>query len=124
MAVALVGPAHAYRTATVIDGDTLTVTSGGTTTGYRVRVVGIDAPEIHGKCPDERALAAQAKKRLAELTAGGITFLTDLDTDRYGRLLAQVYTRDGKDVADVLISEGLARRYDGKGARQPWCPAP
>ena len=124
MVVAMAGPAHAYRTATAIDGDTLTVTSGGTTTGYRVRVVGIDAPEIRGKCPAERALAAQAKQRLGELTAGGITFLTDMDTDRYGRLLAQVFTRDGRDVADVLIAEGLARKYDGQGARKPWCPAP
>jgi endonuclease YncB( thermonuclease family) len=39
--------------------------------------------------------------------------------DRYGRTLAVVLA-DGRDVAEVLIGEGLAREYHG-GRREGWC---
>lgn len=116
------GQAYAFRQVEVVDGDTITVPASGTSPGYRIRVMGIDAPELHGKCPDEIKRAQQAKARLAQLVSGGVTFKTDLSVDRYGRLLAQVLTRADQDVAQILIGEGLGRPYDGKGARQPWCP--
>lgn len=40
------------------------------------------------------------------------------DSDRYGRKL-RIVTRGGESVGDVLIGEGLARRWEG--ARRPWC---
>lgn len=40
--------------------------------------------------------------------------------DRYGRTLGRVLV-DGVDVGELLISEGLARRWDGR--RHPWCGA-
>jgi endonuclease YncB( thermonuclease family) len=40
------------------------------------------------------------------------------DEDRYGRKL-RVVQRDGRSIADTLIAEGLARRWDG--ARRSWC---
>ena len=36
-------------------------------------------------------------------------------------MLADVKTLDGTDVAEHLISQGLAREYDG-GKREPWDP--
>ena len=39
--------------------------------------------------------------------------------DRYGRTLAVVLA-DGRDVAEVLIGEGLAREYHD-GRRDGWC---
>jgi endonuclease YncB( thermonuclease family) len=39
--------------------------------------------------------------------------------DQYGRDLARLMV-DGRDVADTMVSEGLARRYTG-GQRRPWC---
>lgn len=93
----------------------------GLLTGFPVRIEGIDAPEIHGKCPEEIALAAKAKARLKVLVTGGVTFLTDFRTDNYGRLLARPLDRKGQDIGQILVSEGLARAYDGKTARKPWC---
>jgi micrococcal nuclease len=40
------------------------------------------------------------------------------DEDLYGRKL-RVLTRDGRSVADTLVAEGLARRWDG--VRRSWC---
>ncbi|MBR0681943.1 thermonuclease family protein [Roseomonas eburnea] len=98
----------------VIDGDTVSVR------GEAVRIVGLDAPEIHGRCPAESRLARQAQARLAELLAGGAT-ITRRGRDRYGRGLAIVQDAEGRDVAQVMISEGLARPYDGRGRRAGWC---
>ena len=38
-----------------------------------------------------------------------------------GRVVARVLTADGTEVAQTLLSEKLARAYDG-GRRAPWCP--
>jgi endonuclease YncB( thermonuclease family) len=35
--------------------------------------------------------------------------------------LAVVFDSRGMDVASVLIAEGLARRYNGRGQRELWC---
>ena len=85
-----------------------------------VRVRGIDTPELKGKCPAEKAMALEAKARLAVLLNGPVTLL-HVEPDKYsGRVDADVSV-NGKSVAAVLIAEGLARPYTG-GARQGWCP--
>jgi endonuclease YncB( thermonuclease family) len=40
------------------------------------------------------------------------------DEDIYGRKL-RVIERGGRSLADTLVAEGLARRWDG--ARRSWC---
>lgn len=107
-------PAVAQPRAVAIDGDTLTLG------GERIRVMGLDAPEMHGRCPRETALAARARDRLQQLVAGGI-WLQRRGRDQYGRTLAVVLDSTGADVAVILISEGLARPYDGRGQRRGWC---
>ncbi len=98
------------RTAVVSvhDGDTLTV-QGGT----RVRVLGIDTPELDDARPPWRALALAARDRARALLADGTVCLTlDRDLrDRYGRTLAHVYLADGRWLAELLVAEGLARVY-------------
>ncbi len=97
-----------------VDGDTLACGAA------RVRVVGLDAPEMRGECGAERALARRARARLDELARGGLR-LSQTGTDRYNRPLAVVRDAEGRDVARVLIGEGLARPYDGRGRRRGWC---
>lgn len=85
-----------------------------------VRIRGIDTPELKGKCPAEKAMALEAKARLAVLLNGQVQLL-HVEPDKYsGRVDADVSV-NGKSVAAVLIAEGLARPYTG-GARQGWCP--
>ncbi len=107
----------------VYDGDTLTVDAHPwpqITVRTSVRVAGIDAPEIRGKCDSEKAIAREARG-LARETVGASVYLRDVELGKYaGRVIADVFTEDGRRLADVLIEAGLARVYDG-GEREGWC---
>jgi endonuclease YncB( thermonuclease family) len=94
-----------------IDGDTLEVM-------VKVRVRGIDTPEIAGKCPIEIAAALDARDA-TEALVGRVITLRKLGVDRYGRLLATIETEDGQDLASALIRLGQARPW--KGRREQWC---
>ncbi len=108
----------------VIDGDTIVVRAHpwlGVFIETRVRLAGIDAPELRGRCDSETALAGRAKDRLAELLAGGVAHLDGVRHDKYGgRVRARVLDGAGTDVGAVLIAAGLARPYHGE-RRKPWC---
>lgn len=112
--VLVASPAGGLERAYVIDGDTIRVA------GESIRVMGLDAPEMRGECPRERQRARDARDRLAELVTPGV-ILERHGRDRYGRGLAVVRDYAGRDVARVLIEEGLARYYNGRGRRQGWC---
>ncbi len=101
----------------VIDGDTVVIDR------ETIRILNIDAPEIrHAQCDSERQLGLAAKLRLKALLSGAEPVVTRGDKgrmrDKYGRTLA-VLSVGGRDVGDILISEGLARQWTGK--RRPWC---
>jgi endonuclease YncB( thermonuclease family) len=100
----------------IIDGDTIEYG------GLSIRLVGFDTPETHyADCADEKARGDAATAHLGQLIRGSGTlqlFLLD-ERDRYGRGLGSLLV-DGRDVGDVLISKGLARRYNG-GQRRGWC---
>ncbi|MBC6444909.1 MAG: thermonuclease family protein [Alphaproteobacteria bacterium GM202ARS2] len=121
--------AHALPVAVnrVIDGDTLEVTAQtwlDTMTTAVVRVAGIDTPELRTKCAQEKALALRAKHTLEALVSAQNhrLVLHDIRRGTYaGRVIARVMTEDGANIADTLISQGLARSYDGKQKRAPWC---
>jgi endonuclease YncB( thermonuclease family) len=106
-------PATAQR-ARVIDGDTIRVA------GETIRMMGLDAPESRARCPAEARLAARATARLRSLVRPRV-WLERHGRDRYRRRLAIVRDRAGRDLAQVLIREGLARPYNGRGRRQRWC---
>lgn len=104
-------PVAAQQRAVVVDGDTIDVN------GERIRVMGLDAPEMRARCPREARLARAATERMRKLTAGGVT-LEPHRRDRYRRLLAVVRDRQGRDVAHIMVREGHAREYHGRGRRQ------
>lgn len=110
----LAAPAAAQQRAEVIDGDTIRVG------GRSVRIVGIDAPELRGACQREVRLARQARDRMAVLVRHGVV-LELRGSDRYRRQLAVVRDRQGRDLARIMIAEGLARPYTGRGRREGWC---
>lgn len=91
----------------------------------RIRLVGFDAPELHSpRCPDEFKLAICAHDRLNALIDEGRKFGGRLERtgrrDKYNRTLARLYVQ-GRDVAGIMIEEGLARAYDGQSKRKGWC---
>lgn len=98
----------------VIDGDTFSLG------GRRIRILGIDAPETHpSRCTQEAQLGNAATDKLRALLSSGTITMSGSGHDQYGRELRQVFV-NGTDVADVMISAGLARSYDG-GRKLPWC---
>jgi micrococcal nuclease len=100
----------------VVDGDTIAIGR------ERIRLMGFDAPETHRpRCARERRLGQRARARLAGLLRGGEIGLQRRGRDRYGRTLA-VLAADGRDVAAIMIAEGLARPYHGE-RRKGWCGA-
>ena len=113
LVLALAAPAAAEGPR-VIDGDTIVHR------GQTIRIMGLDAPEVHHRCTAEKLLAERARLRLEELLAGGFT-VREHGRDRYKRVLAEVFDARGMNVASVLIQEGLARRYNGRGPRELWC---
>jgi len=119
----LAGPLAA-RVERVIDGDSLAVRVRvwlGLEVTTVVRLRGIDAPELAGRCPAERRRAVAARDALAGLVGGGEVRLAGVETDKYGgRVVADVSDPGGRPLAAVLVDAGLARPYDG-GRRAGWC---
>lgn len=116
-------PAHPERSAWALvtlvhDGDTFSYTTQGQI--VRVRLANIDAPELQGKCASEIELAERARERLRDLISGRWTVIYAWERwDMYRRLIAKAATAEGEDVGEILIAEGLARRWAGH--REGWC---
>jgi endonuclease YncB( thermonuclease family) len=108
----------------VVDGDTLAVRVAiwiGQDLNVLVRIRGIDAPEIRGKCLREKEQAREATLALQRLVASGDVSLSTIEGDKYfGRVIADVENRHGENVGEALLGSGFVRAYDGS-ARQGWC---
>ncbi|WP_226703466.1 thermonuclease family protein [Microbulbifer elongatus] len=89
----------------VVDGDTLRLKDG-----RRVRLIGVNTPELaHGKHPAQ-PLAEEAKEFTERFLAGGdLELVYDRDRhDDHGRVLAHVYNHRGDSLESALLSAGLA----------------
>ena len=108
----------------IYDADTFRVNIKGypAIAGERIpiRVLGVDAPELRGKCESEKIKARQAKQFTVQALRSAKTIeLHNIQRGKYFRILADVYV-DGVSLADGLIKSGHARVYDG-GKRFGWC---
>lgn len=92
-------------TARAADGDTLIVS------GDRIRMLGIDAPELAQMCwhkdGSEWACGKVAHERLASLVKGKTLSCNGSERDKYDRLLATCSV-DERDLGAILVREGLA----------------
>lgn len=101
----------------VIDGDTIQIRS------EKIRVLGIDAPEIKGNCEAEVRRAYEAKNRVITLISGQQITIDRQGADKYRRTLATVKVGN-TDMGEILMSEGLARKWEKKwrpGLDEMWC---
>ncbi len=91
----------------VHDGDTLRLKNG-----EKIRLIGIDTPELARKGRPDEPLAIQARDRLRQLVAASNNRISlrldDEKRDRYGRLLAHLYSQDGNSLSAQLLQDGLA----------------
>ena len=116
-----------YKLLYVIDGDTIKILYHGKKTS--VRLLGIDTPESrknrrayyqarknHQDVETIIHLGKQAKRHLKELLAGYSKVCLAYDQnnaytghrDRYHRILAYVYTPDGKFINQLMLEDGYA----------------
>ena len=85
-----------------------------------VRVLGVDAPEIRGKCRSEKQAARLAKQfTVNALRSAKRVELKNIKRGKYFRILADVLI-DGESLSVSLIKAQHARPYDG-GRRDGWC---
>ena len=89
----------------MIDGDTLTLTSGET-----IRLAGINTPEMAYKSRPAEPLAVAARDALqAQVSSGWVGVETAPQAkDRHGRTLAYLFTPDGASIQEALLRAGLA----------------
>lgn len=101
------GQSQQWQVVRVSDGDTLTVRSG--IREQRVRLCGIDAPE------QQQPLGNESRQYLQQLVSGGTVILMETDRDRYGRLVAEAFTRsaDGSEqsLQEEMLTAGMAYVY-------------
>jgi len=107
----------------VYDGDTITIASKlpyDASPLYRlsVRLNGIDTPEIKGKNDDEKEAAKAARNALSNLLYGKQIRLENIKSEKYGRILADVYLNQ-LHINDWLIRERYAVAYDGGTKKSP-----
>jgi endonuclease YncB( thermonuclease family) len=117
----IVGPVPA-ELLRVIDGDTIEVRARiwldlDLTT--RVRLAGIDTPELNGGCAEERRLAEMAKSALGEALGLGPIWLTDIRRDKYGgRVVAEVLLSAVRRAFATMLASGAAAEW---GSVPNWC---
>lgn len=102
----------------LVDGDTIWI--GGYDQSLRLK--SFDTPEPYTNICGGQAevdLAHRASARLLELLNGYEWTVEIFGTDGTGNRLEATIRIDGRDVGDILVSEGLARKWpDG---REFWC---
>ncbi|MBU6201481.1 MAG: thermonuclease family protein [Acidobacteria bacterium] len=102
-------PTGSARVERIIDGDTVVVRIGRGT--ERVRLIGIDAPEVAKRGEPGECFGDEATRILADLAPPGGTVVLERDAearDVYGRLLAYVSVQDGG--RSVLVNRELLAR--------------
>ena len=109
----------------VYDGDTITIAAympyaDGASPLFRfsVRLNGIDTPEIKGKTDDEKIAAKQVKDALSNLILNKRVSIKNIQTEKYGRILADVYIGE-LHINQWLITEKYAVKYDGGTKKSP-----
>lgn len=98
----------------VVDGDTLQVVID---TGFqsfrreRIRLLGIDTPELRRGTEAGKEKAREARDRVIALVFEREVVIRTEKADSFGRWLATVELPDGRDLGRILIAEGLAKEY-------------
>lgn len=82
------------------DGDTIEVMREGR--AVTIRLHGVDTPE------SAQAFGTRARQFTSDFVFGKTVRVEVRDTDRYGRLVGEVYTSDGQSLNRALVRDGFA----------------
>jgi endonuclease YncB( thermonuclease family) len=115
---------HPVDVIKTIDGDTFEARVHlwpGLDLTTRVRLRGIDAPELKASCPQELEMAEAAGKALRGLLEEGEVTIYNIGPDKYnGRVVADAATKRTDNISAALLAAGHVRSYGG-GRRVSWC---
>lgn len=99
----------------VVDGDTLDLSVDlglKITSEQRVRLAGIDAPEIRSRDKKEKEAGLRAKKFVVKKVSGKTVLVKTEKKGKFGRYLATIYYgRKEKNLNKELVEKGLAVEY-------------
>ena len=118
------GTVTVSKVISVYDGDTFRVNIDSLPPivgkNIRIRVNGVDTPEIRGKCQYEKNLALKARDFVRNKLAYAKEIkLTNLQRGKYFRVVANVLV-DGVSLEKELLDNNLAYEYGG-GKKLNWC---
>lgn len=106
-------PAGFVPVKNVVDGDTVEVWRDGR--AVRVRLIGIDTPEVVDPRKVVQCFGREASIEAHKVLEGKNVRLeldpTQGETDKYGRLLAYLFTPDGQNYNQYMIEQGFAHEY-------------
>lgn len=105
----------------VYDGDTITIASTlpirdkqKTLYRFSIRLRDIDSPELRTSCAEEKEVAQLAQKTLSDLCLGQRVTLQDVATEKYGRILANVFLMPVNiNLSQYMLQQRLAVSYAG-----------
>ena len=102
----------------VYDGDTITVKFfyNSELYTYKIRMCGLDTPELRTKNEEEKNTSKNIKQIVENMLLNKIIKLDCREFDKYGRILANVYVKMDKGevcVNEFLIDNKLAVHYEG-----------
>ena len=118
------GTVSVSKVISVYDGDTFRVDIDSLSPivgkNIRIRLNGVDTPEIQGKCQYEKDLAVKARDFVRNKLANAKEIkLTKLQRGKYFRVVADVMV-DGVSLEKELLENKLAYKYTG-GKKSSWC---
>lgn len=101
-----------------VDGDTLDVRVDlgfEVSIVQRIRLYGVNTPEMNSANPSDRTLARSALAMAEALAPPGslVQLQSHKSQDKYGRYLATVASDDGEDIAKTLVGSGRGTEYFG-----------
>ena len=110
-----VSNAGLFKVVRVYDGDT--VKAVGHDIEIKIRLVGIDAPETSKKKRQQgQPFGRKAEKYLAGLVLNKVVDIKGYGSDRYGRILAEIYI-DDRNINLEMVKTGYAEVYSGSPPR-------
>ncbi len=113
-----IAPINSGRVIKVYDGDTITVASKipglkkSPIYKFSIRLNGIDCPEMRTHNDDEKEIAIKARDALSDRIMHKDVFLKNIKTEKYGRLLCDVYIGDN-NLNEWMIQKRYAVSYNG-----------
>jgi micrococcal nuclease len=115
--IPFIPPITSGKVIKVYDGDTITIASklpyeNSLIYRFSVRIKGIDCPEIRTHNLDEKEIALIAKNFVQDKCLNKIVELKNLSTEKYGRILADVFVED-INIGNELIKNKLSVPYNG-----------